>query len=570
MNFIRFFVSNTNNFFHIPRKMEKGVIEIHGGKTVVHLEDDKIVEVSQGQHKDFLPKDQVFYNRNSGVLILLHRKPQQTLGVVNEKGIVQFPLFGPTCGFIYNPITKIYQPNTRLLINLDEKGNVNIVKEYTTTTNDLEIILELYRTFPNLNPFYSAKGEPLYTIPDIINHNDLNTFTIDPAHSVDFDDAITVIPEEKTIYIHIVDIANVPLQTEEEKRLRYGVTSLYLANEHTEHLLDTETASFTLSLIKGEERNVITTKVVLNDEGQVVHYDIYRSTIIVKNRFNYEEVQTLIDSGSAPEDIMYLVNLTKQRNHHIKYNINLPSLTLDIKDGNLQNVKQASTADNSHTLIATTMVLCNMVVSIHLRKKGINLPNRFHDTLHGVFVPKFKSTGEEHVDSFIIIKRFARAYYSIDKYGHFGLGLKDYVHFTSPMRRYADVLAHKLLAGVQIPKEVLEQEVEHINYRSNLCRSLQSLYSDWKIGRYIESKKQEELDVWITDVKPAGVIWFCPTYNVNGFCHVSQILPKQKYTYQPDTLQGNNGAVLEVGKQVKGVVKGVQKVYYNVDLQIKI
>lgn len=558
--------------------MEKGVVEIHGGKTVVRMEDDKIVEVSQGQYKDFLPKDQVYYNRNSGVLILLYRKPQQTLGVVNEKGIIQFPLFGPTCGFIYKPsiTTKTYLPNTRLLVNLDEKGNVEVLKEFSS--NDLEIILELYKAFPNLNPFYSAKGEPLYTIPEIINHNDLNTFTIDPEHSVDFDDAITVDVQAKTIYIHIVDIANVSLGAEEEKQLRYGVTSLYLANEHTEHLLDTETASFTLSLVKGEQRPVITTKVVLDHEGQVVHYDIYRSTIVVKNRYNYEEVQNMIDSESAPEDIMYLVNLTRIRNHHIKYNINLPSLTLNIKDGKLQNLKQVSTADDSHSLIATTMVLCNMVVSIHLREKGVNLPNRFHDTLHGILVPKFKSTGEEHVDSFIIIKRFARAYYSIDKHGHFGLGLKDYVHFTSPMRRYADVLVHKLLAGIQIPKEVLEQEVEHINYRSSLCRSLQSLYSDWKIGRYIESKKQEELELWITDVKPAGVIWFCPTYNLNGFCHVSQILPKQKYTFQGNilnnivayTLQGNNGVMIAVGQKVKGIYKNLNSVYFNIDLQISI
>jgi exoribonuclease R len=552
--------------------MEKGILEIHGGKTIVRLEDDKFVEVTNGQHKDFLPRDQVYYNRKSGILILLHRKPHHTLGIVNEKGVVQFPLFGPTCGFIHKP-NKVYPQGTRLLVFLDETGNVTIKKEFSSNSSkDLQILLELYHSykFETLPPLYSANAEPLYTIPDIINHNDLNTFTIDPEHSVDFDDALTVDPENKTIYIHIVDIANVSLKKHEEEKLRYGVTSLYLANEHTEHLLDTETASYTLSLIKGEERPVITTKVILDDEGQVVHYDIYRSTIVVKNRFNYEEVQNLIDSGTASSNILYLVNLTKIRNQYIKYNINLPSLTLSVVNSNLQNLKLVSTADNAHTLIATTMVLCNMVVSIHLREKGVHLPNRFHDTLVGIQVPNFQKTNQEHVDSFIIIKRFARAYYSVDKHGHFGLGLKDYVHFTSPMRRYADVLVHKLLAGIQIPKEVLEQEVEHINYRNTLCRGLQSLYGEWKIGRFLEKEQQKELDVWITDVKPAGVIWFCPQYNLNGFCHVSQILPKQKYTYQFDSLQGSNGVMIAIGQKVKGIYKYLNPVYFSIDLQISL
>jgi exoribonuclease-2 len=230
------------------------------------------------------------------------------------------------------------------------------------------------------------------------------------------------------------------------KRLKERCLTLYLSNEHTEHLLDPEVASNTLSLIKGEERKVITIRVILNDNGIVSNYDIYKSTIIVKNRWNYDEVTNMFRNNQVPTELQYLLNLTNMRSSNIKYNINLPSLRfhIDTTTGLIDELKVESTNDDSHNIVATVMILANLVVSKHLKYCQVTLPNRFHDILHGMKNITFTSTGNELVDSFIMVKRYARACYSVDKKGHFGLGLTDYVHFTSPMRRYADVIIHRI------------------------------------------------------------------------------------------------------------------------------
>jgi exoribonuclease R len=204
---------------------------------------------------------------------------------------------------------------------------------------------------------------------------------------------------------------------------------------------------------------------VLDDEGLVTKYDIYKSTIVVKKRWNYEQVLEAINNNTVPNSILFLANLTKKRSENTNYNINLPSIriTSDKSTGDVESIVSENTNDISHALIATAMILANITVSKHLSYRNIKLPNRFHESLRGFTTPNFEKTGNEFVDSFIMIKKFARACYAVDKKGHFGLDITDYVHFTSPMRRYADVVVHRLLAGYQIEDECLEDEVLWIN-----------------------------------------------------------------------------------------------------------
>jgi ribonuclease R len=145
------------------------------------------------------------------------------------------------------------------------------------------------------------------------------------------------------------------------------------------------------------------------------------------------------------------------------------------------------------------------------------------------------SSGEPAVDSFVLVKRFARACYAIDARGHFGLGLTDYAHFTSPMRRYADVIVHRLLAGWTISREALDVEVEWINWRAGFNKSLQQQYVAWKVATAISAQlavSEEPVDVWVTGLSAAGVLWYMPEYSLNGFCHVSQLLPAQRWVYE--------------------------------------
>jgi exoribonuclease R len=569
-----------------------GIIELHGGKLVISIPGPEGPTIIQIVSSHFMPGDKVILDKEENVK-LLERKQQAVIGVVkaiqNQIASLYIAHLGPSCHFQPDfQITADLQRlavGDRLVLWLESNGEISFRALFSGhALDDVPCLLKMYSLYKKPEDFIyllNDYGKPLYTIEKTVNHNELNTFTIDPSSSEDLDDAISVDPNENTVYVHIVDIAaadcNHIISEQARRRLRERCQTLYMANEHTEHLLDPDVASYTLSLIKGEQRNVITVKVVLNDNGIVQTYDIYRSTIIVKHRYNYDEVKEILMSAGSlrtHKELIYLARLAENRSSNVKYNINLPSMrfNVDKTTGHIMHdqLKVESTNDDSHNVVATAMVLANLVVSKHLMYSQVKLPNRFHEVLHGMSSPSFTSTGNEMVDSFIMVKRYARACYSVDKKGHFGLGLTDYVHFTSPMRRYADVLVHQILAGAQFNNEALMEEVAWLNFRAQVVRSIQDMYTHWKVIRYV-MMEPKVYEVWITDVKKGGVLWFIPSLSLNGFAHVSTLSPKQfwYFDYSKNTLEGQqNKSLIAIGKKFQATVDGVDMITYSPNLTI--
>jgi ribonuclease R len=200
-------------------------------------------------------------------------------------------------------------------------------------------------------------------------------------------------------------------------------------------------------------------------------------------------------------------------------------------------------------LIAHAMIMANCKVAEHLFKNGIAIPNRFHKAPRGGKVPII--TNNPVVDAFLVIKEFTTAVYDPTSAGHFGLGLSQYVHFTSPMRRYADIVVHMILAGADFAKEDLEKEVVTLNCRATFVRSLQRYYTRVKTDRWLLSRGEERHDVVVTSVAAAGVQWFMPSLLLNGFCHVSNFEPKQYWKFIDQKLVGasneNGGGLIEIG-----------------------
>ena len=570
-----------------------GLIELHGGKMVINVHSgdmNQIIPLPPQQLTQFIPGDFVTQD-TTGRVILVERKEQAGIAIVRgfaepAVAVLYIANLGPSCP---------YQPhyyfgdlqlkiNDRLVIWFNADGTLSNRGHYSASPlDDAPCLLKMYSLYKKLTDItYLAYDfqKPLYTTDDIVNHNNLDTFTIDPATSEDFDDAISVNVEQNTVYIHIVDIASreneANISEKAGRRLKERCLTLYLANEHTEHLLDPEIASDVLSLVANKERSVVTVKVILTEQGLVEHYDIYRSTIIVKNRWNYDEVSAMISAKTETPAMQYLIGLTNKRSQDVNYQLNLPSVRfhIDTSTGLIDSLKVESTNDESHTLVATAMILANFVVSKHLKYCQVSLPNRFHENLRGLSAPNFVSTGNKFVDSFILVKRYARACYAIDKKGHFGLGLTDYVHFTSPMRRYADVIVHRILGGLMLNDDAMNYEVEWMNTRATVVRSIQDLYTNWKVVRHIDSENSQSrkiYQIWITDVRKGGVLWFMPSMSLNGFAHVSTIMPKQLwyFDYNNNTLQGNyTKQIVAVGKQFSASVESIDSVTFTLNLHI--
>jgi exoribonuclease R len=475
----------------------------------------------------------------SGRPYLKHRVRQTLPGFVesiNDDGytVVRFPTLGESCPFRVEAVVAAATAGDLIVMNFDTSGGAHLARRFPSEQYVAAILPAYQQTTRALSddawkkPAEETAG--YYTQAGVADETGLNTFTVDPDGSADLDDAISVDVEERTIYIHIVDIAGTP--TLDEYRMRQYCQTLYLANELTEDLLGDVAA---VSLLLGQERAVITTRVRFTESGLVDSYDIYRSRIVSKRRLTYEEFGAMLETDNT--EAVWLIALLHARNRDVTYDINLPSIRIRVSsDGNEVDITRENTMDPAHCVVSMLMVLCNMVVSRHLRERGVTIPNRLHKRLAGVNMSRLPvSSGEPAVDSFVMVKRFGRACYAIDERGHFGLGLTEYAHFTSPMRRYADVMMHRLLAGWTIEHSVLESEVEWINWRAEFNKSLQRQYTAWKVATVIASRLAdgiEDVDVWITGLSAAGVLWYMPEYSLNGFCHVSQLLPSQRWVYE--------------------------------------
>jgi exoribonuclease R len=532
-------------------------VECHGGKLVIVVNDKPILVPHQVQ---CLPGDVMNQEMN-----IIKRNAQSHIGLVHRATPTEAHITLLTVSGVFSPIVYgSYEKGERVVVWFKEDGSYHVVQRYSfDAIDDASCIRQAYSLLATRTRPETTQGASWYTKP-YTDHSDLMTCTIDPAHSVDFDDAISM--DEHAMYVHIVDMAHAELTEREQKRLRERCLTLYLANESTDHLLDDETASNHLSLVVGQPRRTITVRMVV-EQGKVTSFDIYPSTIVVKRRYTYEQVITVLTAANTAESVTTFEkgrdeyvrmfdtwrNVSRLRSTQIDYHLYLPAVRFRVlPTGEIDSVL-IEPEDESHQLVATAMIMTNMVVSCHLRACGVIFPNRFHETLRGIRPsPSMVKTGHPHVDSFLMVKTYARAHYAIDEAGHFGLGLSEYIHFTSPMRRYADVLVHRILAGTVYTKDVLEDEVQWINRQATNVKTLQTLYSKWKLSRYAT---RERHTVYITGVNRGGVMWFLPDLSLSGYSHVTKIMPSQRWTFCSTHWEGSS--MIRVGSSFTATIKVV-------------
>ena len=535
-----------------------GIVHLRKNALIMVYDEDPTMTIPLRKFSPFLQGDRV--RHESGHTTLVHRKPSIAVAVVESFSplILYFPVHGSSMTVTDSDIPTVCVTD-RLVVSLLSNGSVTYVQSWPSSPRtDAAWIRFAVAAIPTRAIPVTTVVRPLYTREGVVDHTDLDTFTIDPATSVDFDDAISVDLTTQTVYVHIVDIAHASLSDDEQAKLRSQCLTLYLANEVTEHLLESATASDVLSLVVGRPRSVITVAMKM-EEGRIVSKEIYKSTIVVKRRYNYEEVAAQLCGETASPALKWLSDLSVARSAHVNYNLTLPSLrfTMNTETGVPTALVAECTNDAAHSLVATAMIMANLVVSQHLSDAGLVLPNRFHDSLRGIPVSDMRVTGDPVVDSFVLVRKFARARYSVDERGHFGLGLTDYVHFTSPMRRYADVLVHNLLAGVQYTD--LEAEVEAMNRQSIALRGLQHLYQECKRASWIRGHMDTVYEVSCTDVKAVGIQWFLPALLLNGFAHVSTLHPQRRWSFQDDTLVGGSQRI-RVGSLLQGRITEIHPV----------
>ncbi len=535
----------------------EGVIQIRAGRAVcVNAEGAVFPAGGADSGRCFLAGDRVVLRGGRGAE-LVERTPTWTIGVVRSVGgmaLVEAPLYAPF-RISVTPLAGT-RAGDRTLLFLDSMGGGQIFGGYSGDgRSDVELLRLLYAqtAAAGVADGIVGVGEALYTEAERVDHRDLETVTVDPLGSVDLDDAISVDASAGVLYVHIVDIHRAVVAGSEldEHMCRYGST-LYLANEHTEHLLPASVLR-RCSLDAGVSREAVTVRMTMDGSGAIVDYGIYPSWVLVKRRLGYAD----IGPGTAGWDAG-LAWLWERARVASSVTLAIPGLDLEVgRDGGLRRVTAVATNDAAHRMVSFAMIAANFVVSAHLRRRGVVLPNRFHEAVRGLVAGNVEAvTGDATVDSYLAVKAWRPARYDVEQSGHFGLGLQEYCHFTSPMRRYADVFVHRILAGVVYDEKWLTAAIDRLNGRMALVKQIHRYYRDVKVARrLVAAGGAVGLEAIVTKVARSGVSWFAPAVLVGGYTHVSRVGGGRRWTFAEGDGGGRlgspDGVVIGVGTRLR-------------------
>jgi ribonuclease R len=381
---------------------------------------------------------------------------------------------------------------------------------------------------------------------------DILTFTIDPVDAKDFDDAISIRNLDNGYYeigVHIADVSHfVKPNSVLDKAAYERATSVYLP-DRVNPMLPERISNELCSLRPHEDKYTFSAVFQITNRGEIKSKWIGRTIIHSNHRFTYEDVQEIIEQkeGLHFKAILLLNSLAQQFRQQRFENgaINFSSQEVRFKlDENAKPIGIViKESKEAHQLIEEFMLLANKAVAeyvsrIKINKEPVPFPYRIHDTPDeeklkpfAAFAKKFgykfdindeaavatsfnnllkevDGKPEQHVLEQLGIRTMAKAVYTSENIGHYGLGFEHYCHFTSPIRRYPDVIVHRVLQECLdknvVPDKKMEEKCKHCSERERKAMETERASNKYKQVEFMQDRVGEEFDAVISGVASFG------------------------------------------------------------------
>ena len=395
-------------------------------------------------------------------------------------------------------------------------------------------------------------------------------FTCDPASARDFDDALSLETDKKgnrVLGVHIADVSHFvtpgsPLDKEAYRRS----TSVYLVDKVVP-MLPEQLSNGVCSLVPGEDRLAFSAFLTFDAQGNCIARKFAKSIIRSKARFTYEQVMALIKGSKGAKGVKTILALNELAQQLRKRRFAAGALDMDVPEAEIKlDAKGMMTGvevrpyDESHQLIEECMVAANEAVATELWTRGIKILARLHEppdparmeelranlAAIGIscgdisqprnlarFLDKIKDSPLEGVLSVMVLRSMKRALYSAREIGHFGLAKKFYAHFTSPIRRYPDLVLHRQLAsflegkGGRMDQGWLDRAAQHTSEREQIADEAERMLVEIKKYRYLEqllnSGKRVAFDAVVGKCASYGLFVDLPELAIGGMVHVSKL-----------------------------------------------
>ena len=450
------------------------------------------------------------------------------------------------------------------------------LKEFGIRQQFSQEVLDQVNTFSKNVPKQDLNGRRDFT--------QLETFTIDPETARDFDDALSLTEDAQGhfhLIVHIADVSHyVKEKTPLDEEAKYRSNSTYFPGTCIP-MLPEALSNHLCSLKENVIRLTISVIIELSPDGAVLKYEIVQGFIKSQKRYTYQEAKDILDKKRPSPHYETLkrmeklcILLKKKRFERGSIDLALSDVVIQVDQKGKPIGYQIVSYDITHQLVEEFMLKANELVAEEFTKRGQKSVFRIHNSPTEENLAPFYDLAQNLGFSFSQKKDFSEiqkvfelakqtpyteqlaiayirsmklAMYSRENVGHYGLALENYCHFTSPIRRYSDLIVHRLLfskrANNQIDGANLDQiarqcsEKERISFKAEVA--ITTMKKLRLLKAYQAKTPKRIYSAIVTKIKPFGVFFEVSPLQCEGFLHISD-LNDDYYLYQMHALVGQH------------------------------